>query len=279
VTVSVTVDAPPAQVYAALTDPLQAVKWFGALSEPLRTGGQAQLDFGDGDFFTIDEIVATPPESVEYRWQFLGIMPTDSISWRFVPEHNGTSIVIVDRGPLRDPAWLDELCEGWRDFTRRLVTYLATGRWSRYDWRRVFDGGIELPLRAEDAMTLVNDPNASAAWFPAAGGLRSGASLELDDGGQPRVFQIEALSREDLAVRFAVTSATWTNPTECVIGVKRRGERALLTVEHQGWETINDCEEIQRAQRRRFAGLWIRAMQRARDVCVSDGVLPADLRK
>jgi uncharacterized protein YndB with AHSA1/START domain len=265
VEVGLNVAAPPATVYAALTEPAQIAQWFGDLIGKLHPGGSARLDFGDGDFFAIDQIVLAPPEAVAYRWRFLGIMPLNAIRWTIRSAPSGSRVTVTDADPLRSDEDAEMLRQGWKDFTSRLGGFLSSGESTRYDWRRTFDGGTELPCSPAEAIALVTSPRLSARWLPIEGGLAQGAELVPRDGLQPAVLEVAEVDPTANGVRFFVTSPQWRGPTECSFEAQARGDGAMLTVAHGGWEGIDRSAEIQRFQRRRFAGIWIAALRKLLD--------------
>ena len=267
VVVKVKVNASPARVYTALTDPALTTRWFGDLNGAIEPGRHVRLDFGDGDFFDIDDIVVDRPRSIAYRWRFLGIMPADEIRWSIEPTESGALVTVTDREPFRAPEWADAVRQGWNDFTSRLSTFLACGQSTRYDWRRTFDGGVELPCPPVDAMTIVKDPVLAVKWLPTTQGLIEGARFVPGDGLEPSIVHVgEVVSDGPTAVRFKMISRQWQAATGCTVEARPSGVGTLLTLEHSGWEDIDEDDEIQRMQRRRFADMWISALRRACDL-------------
>ena len=275
VEVGISVAAPPTTVYAALTEPALVAQWFGDLIGEFHTDGRARLDFGDGDSFAIDGIVLTPPEAVAYRWRFLGIMASNAIRWTIRSARSGSRVTVTDADPLRSDDEADMLRQGWEDFTWRLAGFLSSGESTRYDWRRTFDGGVELPCAPAEAIALVSNPRLSARWLPIEGGLVQGAEFVPRDGLQPAVLEIAEMDTSAKGVRFFVTSPQWRGPTECSFEAHARGDGVMLTVAHGGWEGIDRRPEIQRGQRQRFAGIWIDALQQARRLFDAPGRAPA----
>lgn len=267
VVVKVGVNASPAKVYTALTDPAVTTRWFGELNGAIDSGRHVRLDFGDGDFFDIDEIVVDRPRSIAYRWRFLGIMPADDIRWSIAPAEFGSLVTVTDRDPFRAPEWAEALRQGWNDFTSRLCTFLESGQSTRYDWRRTFDGGVELPCLPVDAMAIVTDPVLAARWLPTDQGLIEGARIAPGDGLEPSIVHVgEVVGDGPAAVRFKITSPQWRAATECAFEARPRGAGTLLTLGHSGWEDIDGDFAIQRMQRHRFADMWISALRRACDL-------------
>ena len=269
VVVSVDVNASPERVHAALTDPAVIRNWFGDLRGAMRSGARATLDFGDGDFFSIDDI-HVGPGLIAYTWRFLGIMPADTIRWHIEPKGSGSRVTVTDSEPLRETGWIEELREGWKDFTDRLVEFLATGRSTRYDWRRSFEGGVELPRASAEVTDIGALPT---RWLPVNPGLVVGAVITPGDELEPATVRIGELNESHDSVRFSVTSPQWRMPTECTIALRPRGANIMLTVTHTGWEGIDTRDRIQRTQRRRFAEMWIAALGRARDATASGSTM------
>jgi uncharacterized protein YndB with AHSA1/START domain len=263
-----------ARAWEALTEPEVVSRWFGELSPGLRQGGTARLDFGDGDFFAISNIKLATPQSVDYDWRFLGTGPVDHVRWRVAPKSGGgCSVTVTDTEPFRSPEATAMLREGWLDFTSRLVGFLTTGRRTRYDWRRELDGYAELPCSAADAQALLADAGAQADWLPFGGvTLSEGASFTTPDELPPRTFVMRNLRRESAAATsFQITCDGWLGPTECRLDLTPHGGSALLGFSHTGWESISRDPDEQLSQRRRFCGLWVEALERARTLAGRDG--------
>src|SRR5262245_34013681 len=133
VTVRVTVAAPLEPVWEAITQREVVRRWFGELSTSLRTGVEARLDFGDGDFFAITDVHLGAPTHVSYSWRFLGTGATNKICWDVDTREDFRVITVTDDEPFRSASEVDELTAGWTDFLDRLATYLSTGNITRYD--------------------------------------------------------------------------------------------------------------------------------------------------
>ncbi len=253
------------EAWAALTQRELVGRWFGDLSESLQPGGAHRLDFGDGDSFEIFDVALDPPFRLFYRWRFLGTGPSDMIVWKIEPDRDGCRVCVTDSEPARSAEAVNELTEGWTDFLERLRGYFATGQSTRYEWRRDFDGSIEMDLEAPQAFQILFRAANRRNWLPWWGGaIASGSTVAMLDGARPTRFRIDRPASDDLlTVRIALSCPEWLGPTHCTIAVQRRGAAALLTVSHRGWEAISGDENQQMAQRRRFAALWVAALRRA----------------
>jgi uncharacterized protein YndB with AHSA1/START domain len=101
VVVSVLLDVPLVEVWQALTEPQRVARWFGTLTGALRPGTSVRLDFGDGDFFTLEIIQLDPPYLLQYAWRFLGIGPLNTITWQVAPRDKGCQVTVTDSEPER----------------------------------------------------------------------------------------------------------------------------------------------------------------------------------
>lgn len=266
VRVSVHVPATNDHVWSALTDRRNAARWFGDLSESLADGAGARLDFGDGDFFDIEDISFDRPRTLSYRWRFLGTGPSNDIVWTVEPEAGGCRVTVADNEADRRQAEFDALSEGWTDFLARLQGLCATGRTTRYDWRRDFDGAIELPLPVDAASETLLSPAGLGRWMPWSASTDTGCSrVVVADGGRPTDFVIDGVERPTAnALSFNLRSSDWRAPTVCTLNLEPRPDGCLLVVAHNGWDGIGGDSRKQSGQRERFGNLWIEALNRAR---------------
>jgi len=206
-----------AKVWQALTEPHQVSQWFGTLTGALRPATSLRLDFGDGDFFDLEVTQLDPQCLVQYVWRFLGVGPLDSITWRIVPQDRGCLVTVIDSEPDRSYEAALELKQGWLDFTRRLEGFMRTGVSTRYDWRREFDGSIEIPGNLEDAWSTLFVPHMLTRWLPLAGApLKTGTYFTVPDDAEPSVLEItDVIWCPPTHVLFQVTHPAWLKPTTC----------------------------------------------------------------
>lgn len=268
VEVTISVDASPAEVWKALTDPLIVAKWFGNLSSPFVEGQATRLDFDDGDFFGIETIRLDPLSTIQYSWRFLGIGPLDLITWKISPGESGCLVTVLDEEPGRTMEDALSLREGWLDFTSRLRRFLKSGKSSRYSWRRELDVSIELKADSKAAWPLLFETESLSDWLPVdAVAIESGAHLKLDDQADPSAFEItNARILAPSQIEFDLSSTDWLNPTRCALSIFPRTEGSLLGVSHNGWEEIKKGRAYQKGQRQRFCNFWIAALERAREI-------------
>jgi uncharacterized protein YndB with AHSA1/START domain len=267
VSLDLTVPAPVERVFDALSEPALTREWFGVLSNPLREGGRATLDFEDGDFFALDSVHVDRPSRIAYGWRFLGLGPRDAIEWHIAPVSAGSRVTVTDTDPLRSPEWNDALREGWKDFTSRISRFLSTGENARYDWRRELDGGVELECPASSARRLLESP-VLPKWLPSGGLVEQDVSWGLSDGLRPARVTIRS-PKIGKDVRFEIYHPSWSAATKVSLSVRARDRCSILSFSHNGWEGLGGDGAYQKDQRRRFAALWIAALSRAREVVVA----------
>jgi uncharacterized protein YndB with AHSA1/START domain len=269
VQVQVTVPANIDDVWTALTKRDVVARWFGDLSNDLSSGANIRVDFGDADFFALENISLQPPTHMQYCWRFLGTGPLDAIAWEIVRQSEGGCLVTVtDRDPLRSFDTVEQLKQGWTDFLGRLQRFLTTGEIARYDWRRDFDGSIELPVSAAQAWSLLFLGDAPAKWLPFVANPSTGQGVLQNaiPGSSAEAWVAEVEWKESNEVLCQVRARAWANPTRCGLQVVPRATGSALAVRHNGWEEISSDPSYCMSQRREFANLWIRVLQQAKQL-------------
>lgn len=264
VRVSIETSASVELAFDALVVSDQLACWLGTPTEPLRAGGATRIEFGDGDFFTVDRVEIARPGRVAYTWRFLGLGAQNDIAWTVARRGARTAITVSDVQPERDGREVEALHEGWRDFLDRLSGYLETGARARYDWRRDIDGAVELACSTDRASARLFTDSAFDRWMPWRGAQRTGTRLQVADDGAPATLQLVELARDATELRFAVTAPGWKHATRCELALTPRRAGSMLTVSHTGWPEIDDSDAVQRSQRERFCRLWIDSLTRAR---------------
>lgn len=251
-----------AQVWESITRRDLVSMWFGDLSADVAQGKDMRLDFGDGDFFMIDTISVEPPTKIKYFWRFLGTGPRDSITWELVDHGEKCLVTVTDWEPARSQKACAELAEGWTDFLERLERYLRTGDLARYDWRRDFDGAIELPVSATDAVRLLAPAPGHFLWLPIEKAL-------LDEP-----ITISARQSSPAALEFQLQAENWKQPTFCRVEIVARSTAvSAIVIRHTGWAEISDDSRFCMLERRRFAEKWIASLKEAQELALK--VMPA----
>ena len=263
--VAVGVPRDVADVWRMLTEPDEVAGWFGDLSEPLATGGIARLDFLDVDLFTLHDVVAEPPRYLRYAWRFLGTGPVNTITWRVKAVAGGSWVTVTDEDARRSADESTQLEEGWLDFTERLTRFARTGASARYDWRREFDGSIELPGTPNTVWALLFAPGQAAEWLPIqSADLVNGTLFTLSDGQEPSALAVSAgAAAPPCDLQFELSHPSWDHATSCHISLNDRKSGTLLSLSQRGWEYISSRPTVQRSQRERLSRVWINALQRA----------------
>jgi uncharacterized protein YndB with AHSA1/START domain len=265
VCVSIETPASAEAAFEALAQPAGLASWFGAPTTPLIAGGTTRVELGDGDFFSIDVIAMEPPVRLAYESRFLGLGARDRIGWSVTRNGTRTLITVTDEHPGRSAREVAVMRAGWRDFLDRLQRYLADGRSARYDWRRDLDGGVELPGAVGAVAARLFGAAELDRWQPwRATAWRSGASLEVPDGESPSTLHLAKLERGETELRLVVTAREWQQPTRVRLALVSHRGGSLLTFSHMGWGGIDARDDVQRLQRKRFCGLWIESLTRAR---------------
>lgn len=258
------------EVWRALAEPDRVARWLGRLDDELREGVSTRLDFGDGDFFTLEVRRVVPPLVLEYDWRFLGISPVSEIAWRLAPAGAGCRLTVRDREPGRPEHASQALGTGWVDFVSRLDRFLATGRTTRYAWRGEVEAWIELPCSAERAVEVLFDGEAAgeARWLPLDGErIEDGARLVAAPSGER--IDVWGVHRGARGVRFLAGDPGWREPTQVLVGVQPRGDTCVLGVQHIGWKRTGAPPGTAKRLRAAFAGAWIGAFEQARELAAS----------
>jgi uncharacterized protein YndB with AHSA1/START domain len=127
----VSVSAPAAKVYEALSTQVGYRGWWNAVAEvPTAVGGEAQLRFvKDGSpvnmRYRIDQL--EPGEAV--RWTCIAHdMPSwigTTLNWQ-LKESAGKTLVLFEHAGWKDAA-PDPVMQGWKHFVASLKSYVETG--------------------------------------------------------------------------------------------------------------------------------------------------------
>jgi uncharacterized protein YndB with AHSA1/START domain len=122
-TASVRIDAPPADVFLYLTDPVLIVRWMGDWAElDPNPGGKFVLDI-NGVPIRGEYLVVEPPRRVVFTWGAAGsdVLPPGSSTVEILlhPDGDGTLVELAHRDLPRDE--LDRHEVGWGHFLSRLA--------------------------------------------------------------------------------------------------------------------------------------------------------------
>jgi uncharacterized protein YndB with AHSA1/START domain len=282
-TVQVTVSVPGTveRVWGALTKRDVVGKWFGDLSDDLSPGIKTRLEFGDADFFDIENVVFLAPTDLRYCWRFLGTGPQDQIAWKITREAEGCSSVSVrDSETSRSPQVLEELSSGWTDFLERLQGFLTNGGVTRYDWRRDFDGMVELAAPVEEARRLLFLGDSQTKWLPFGSVplVSCHITQNADHLTSDEAFVTDVEWKGDFEIICQVMARKWSTPTNCRIAVVPHSTDSALVIRHTGWDAINSDTSFCMKERREFGQRWISALRQAKSLVESGMRVEAEAR-
>jgi uncharacterized protein YndB with AHSA1/START domain len=130
---TLTFDAPPAKVFAALTRPEQIAKWYGpsddytvAVKEwDLKVGGKYRISLThkDGNVHTVHGTFReiTEPETVSYTWSWEDQPPMDSVVTFRLREAAGQTELAFTHEGFGDAESRDRHRMGWTGSLERLA--------------------------------------------------------------------------------------------------------------------------------------------------------------
>ena len=118
---------PPAQVWAALTDPAIHARWWAAGDVRAVVGHRFTLDMGPWGLQSC-EVVAVEPERL-LSYSFAPGTLNTTITWRLAAEASGTRLTLEHKGfdldsPLGKAAF-EGMGKGWPDVIQRLQDVLG----------------------------------------------------------------------------------------------------------------------------------------------------------
>jgi uncharacterized protein YndB with AHSA1/START domain len=131
----ITVDAPRAEVFRALTDADALEHWLAtSVESDARTGGRfryafefedpAQNNVQQGEYSAVED------DRVELPWVFPFAEKQTTVSYQLVSEDAATRVVFEHRGFEEGEPWngaYERFTGGWRMFLEGLKRYLETG--------------------------------------------------------------------------------------------------------------------------------------------------------
>ena len=238
VSASVDVTCAPEEAWTDLTDGSRLSRWF-ADSEDLRPHAPFRFDFGDGDFFVGQVKGFDESCRLELEWRFMGVGPVFDIRIELSPSHRGTEVRVWDHGS-RTEAEAETLREGWTDFLSRLAQYVRSGERARYDWSPTIGTAALAAGPPAEVLAVLREPGWWSAQF----------------GGNPSLGPTEA-RRQKVEFRESAWGRVTTN---ALVTVEEDPQGSYVAVTHAGWTELPPNIRID--ERRRFAGLWARALAR-----------------
>jgi uncharacterized protein YndB with AHSA1/START domain len=126
-------DAPPADVWAALVDPGQLARWLAPAQLEPRAGGTIRIEFGRDQTVAGTVLVWEPPRVLEYEWRFPG--ESESIVRFELSAHGAGTLLVLDHARLSAQHAVG-YGAGWHAHLDRLAGALAG---SDVEWEPRFD--------------------------------------------------------------------------------------------------------------------------------------------
>lgn len=234
------VPSPPARTWECLTRPALISKWF-ADTELFEEGSEFRFEFGDGDFFVGRVEQWREPSLLALCWRLMGLGPAYQVTYFLTPTDKGcTALTVTDSGAVSaDEA--RSLAEGWDDFLKRLADYAATGERTRFTWSEVVSFGAIFGTLREGLPAELGEEDWWQAAFTGANVRRAGAP---DD--------------DTLVAEFGDRS--WEGcTTKAELVASRLASGVHVSVTHGGWDGLSEGRRL--FERKRYAGLWAKALQ------------------
>jgi uncharacterized protein YndB with AHSA1/START domain len=125
-----TLSHPPAEVWAALTEPDRLGEWLAAAEVEPGAGGRITLDFGEGGTESGRIDAWDPPRLLAYDWNFLGETPTH-VRWELGPADEGRATRLTLEHTLLEPTVAPGYGAGWHAHLDQLEGHLEgdAGAW------------------------------------------------------------------------------------------------------------------------------------------------------
>ena len=141
VTIVRRIKAPPARVWAAITQPILMMQWWGPDAGPtldavadVRPGGRFSVVFRllNGDEHNPTGIYreVVPEKKLVFTWEWPGMAERESlVTFLLKPIDGGTELTLVHER-LPDEAARKSHEEGWEGFLNKLRIFLGDREWS-----------------------------------------------------------------------------------------------------------------------------------------------------
>jgi len=122
----ITINAPAARIFTALTEPSEFVQWWGDESEYRTTSMERDLRVGgawsttgvgaSGQIYTVEGVyrVVDPPRALEYTWRpTWGDSPETTVARFDLDEHDGVTYLRLTHSGFTDMASKVDHDDGW----------------------------------------------------------------------------------------------------------------------------------------------------------------------
>ena len=134
------VTAPPERVFAAITDPVQVVQWWGQSNMyritkwagDLRVGGKWRSDgvSENGEPFYVEGeyLEVNPPHRLVHTWiASFAQGPATTVCWELIPQKGGTLLKIRHTGFARQSESAKDHAQGWIRVLGWMQSYVEDG--------------------------------------------------------------------------------------------------------------------------------------------------------
>jgi uncharacterized protein YndB with AHSA1/START domain len=141
VTIVRRIKAPPAKVYAAITQPKLMMQWWGPDAGPtlsaeadVRPGGRFSIVFrllnGDEHNPTGVYQVVIPEKKLVFTWEWAGSPERESlVTFLLAPIQGGTELTLIHE-QLPDEAARESHRRGWSGLLDKLPAFLGEAKWA-----------------------------------------------------------------------------------------------------------------------------------------------------
>lgn len=233
------IPAPIETVWEHLTRPELLARWF-ADTERFAPGEPVRMEFGDGDFLAGRITEWEPGIALGLSWKSLGCGPEYRVLYSMLRRKGGTELTVQDRGAITVEV-AECLRVGWSEFLMRFEKALLKKVSTRFNWRKTLNVTAELRHDGREALlSALGDP----AWYASAlAGVRAHSHEPREEG----------------VVTASISHEAWGS-AETRAEVKLRNIRGVdyAFAAHEGWGELP--EGIAEGERRRFVGIWVRAL-------------------
>jgi uncharacterized protein YndB with AHSA1/START domain len=232
------IPAPVEKVWDYLTRPELLKNWFADTSY-FGPDAPVFLETGGGDFFSGNIIDWDPGIILGVRWKFVGCGPEYEVRFSMLRRKQGAELSVQDRGALTVEE-AECLRVGWSEFLMRLEKSLLKNVNARFNWRKTVNVTIRLAETKRELLTAaLNDPS----WYESA---LAGVRVQIHEPGENEFTA-------------TIASEAWGD-VETSARVKLKNIRGVdyAYLVHEGWGELP--AKIALAERRRFVGIWTKAL-------------------
>jgi uncharacterized protein YndB with AHSA1/START domain len=127
--------APIDEIWAACTDPEQLAHWFAEVSGDLRIGGEAFIDFDNGEHTPLVIRECDPPKSLVADWAF-GDDAMSTLRVDLAPSDDGGTTMVLEHSMLPGSTGVG-YAAGWHAYLDRLADRVSGAEIT--NWSQRFD--------------------------------------------------------------------------------------------------------------------------------------------